>query len=300
MMYYKAFFKIAIVWLIGISVSSFAHGQDTMKNSQSTQSSMIMQPDSEVLDFPVHIDLRLEETLIHRVHFLDQFIERFNGTQSLPSRSLLNDTSIHRRVRQLASLFDDPALKDTMMAYEFISHMVDSSIFIALNDSRWLTSIDASVRFEGEIYPIRLGLRLEAYPEGYRKWNIYSVKADFTLNWMSKGKRDMAYFSELSSTDWFRSVQDSLQRNIGRATDFVSQSFRYDEMTAFLVLARLNQIEFIAIEDVALHFFQLPGWRMEVKEIRKESPRSGWLIQQIVKSDELQKQAFLDHYFSIY
>jgi hypothetical protein len=68
-------------------------------------------------------------------------------------------------------------------------------------------------------------------------------------------------------------------------------------MTALFVMEMKNgNLDFVAVNNVKFHIFQVPNWYFEVSYFNRNSVNSGWLISNVLRVNEKEKEDLMQHY----
>jgi hypothetical protein len=234
---------------------------------------------------------------------INQFFRRFNAEEDLEGRRLYEGDEHYRhksyRTSYINMLFDreNASITDTIKQ-QFIREVTEESspAFLNYYGGRWFAEVDARFAYEGQSQTVVLFLQLEKENLGI-KWvinNIYFYP-----------------FSEMYYTD--SSAMNKFLHPMSHELDFMNlvkvfqepetveyyfdESFRPDFKTLFLYELKKGNLKFETISAVSFHFFQLNDWYFQLKEFNRSGYNTGWLISNIARIPEDQKDMLLKYIY---
>jgi hypothetical protein len=78
---------------------------------------------------------------------------------------------------------------------------------------------------------------------------------------------------------------------------YFDEDFKPDFKTLFLYEIKNGDLKFETIENVSFHFFQLNGWYFQLKEFNRTGFNTGWLISNLSKIPEDEKDMLLKYIY---
>jgi hypothetical protein len=78
---------------------------------------------------------------------------------------------------------------------------------------------------------------------------------------------------------------------------YFNEQFKPDFKTLFLYEIKNGNMKFETVENVSFHFFQLNDWYFQLKEFNRSGYNTGWLIANISKIPEDQKDMLLKYIY---
>ena len=212
------------------------------------------------------------------------FISIFNGTDSLCEVNKDQEYSISSRELCLRCLFDlDPKYFDINKAKSFINYVVEEKSMIDFCDDEIYALLPSIIKYKGRDKKVNITLKLEGCPDRV-KWVVYSVEADF-LSALADQPIDNKYLIPPNDQDLnFMRVNKALSEKPIRK-EYIRKEFNVDQLSVFLHLLDNNEIDFIKVDDIQMHFLQIAGWSFEVEYLNRNSSNSGWLITSLNESE---------------
>ncbi|MGF1635995.1 MAG: hypothetical protein ACFCUU_02905 [Cyclobacteriaceae bacterium] len=235
---------------------------------------------------------------------VNQFFRRFNSEEDLAGKRIDATSKEYQnpefRRKYIAMLFDnetgkvEKALKD-----EFIQEVTvpGSQKLLNFYENEWFAEVKASFYYKGKLETVILFLSLEQENLGH-KWVITNVHfkpfADlFYTETTSSGSKFMHPMShEIDFMNLIKVFKDG--KNLEYYFD---NNFKPDFRTIFLYEVKKGDLIFDSVEDVSFHFFQVDNWYFELTEFNRNTPNSGWLVSNLTKIPENQKELLLKYIY---
>ena len=253
-------------------------------------------------------DEKLNDEIFKReVKVIDEFIERFNDDKSSFIRKEYEKE--HRaydlpRKEIFISLFnlDNPQWSKNTSLEEFFHDVSDSlhPPHLSFTDTSWYSEATCTFVYNKKNIEIPLILQIQ-------------IAKNHGAKWMIAGIADNPIFSSASSTivdpeshhakEGFKFIATSsygtnfveLHNTFADKKDildyFEPALLATDKAKQFINLILQNKLEFKYAKDVKFHFFQLPNWVFVVEQFDRKSLNSGWLINDVKKVTEPEKEA---------
>ncbi|GAB4409943.1 MAG: hypothetical protein OHK0039_13950 [Bacteroidia bacterium] len=227
---------------------------------------------------------------------VDEFFERFNfdrNTLVLQYMAKNYPGRTFSRSEMLLTLFNAAKPNwDTALVGAFIRDVTRprSAALLDFYAEDWYAELDCSVFYRGMVKKATLVMEIQCEADNSSRWIIRGVQADFldlprqeddhkAINPMSHGTDFMALGKALDDTRNLRNV--------------VYRGYEAEAMSLFMHELQTGNIEFQQVNNICYHFLQVPGWIFQVRRyLRNNSTNSGWLIDELVRADEMAKAVY--------
>lgn len=234
---------------------------------------------------------------------INQFFRRFNSEEDLEGKRLYEGSPNYRskdyRSKYIKMLFDreNSNLTESIKG-EFINDVIEEShpAFLDYYGGRWFAEVDTKFMYKGQSRTVVLFLELEKENLGI-KWVINNVyfypftKIFYTDSTaISKFLHPMSH--ELDFMNLIKVFNDPTTVEYYFDEDFIP-----DFKTLFLYEIKQGNLTFETVENVSFHFFQLNDWYFQLKEFNRQGNNSGWLISNLSKIPEEQKDKLLKYIY---
>jgi hypothetical protein len=231
-----------------------------------------------------------------RVKQFNEFIDRFNFQSDFKGEKI--DPVFKSKVSRteyLKILFNlkDPRLDREKQTYsanylklknEFINKIITDSIFVNKHSELIIAAAKTKIQYNSNPEEILIYLNQEIIDRRMVKWVISSVSADF-LNIM---KFDSTYVrfippssNELDFINLKRAMEDK-----DHLADYARKDYVYDALSVFFFNVHSGNIKIDFITQTEYYIFDIPGWCVKVKDFNRSGSNSGWLIDNIYKTDK--------------
>ncbi len=237
-----------------------------------------------------------ESVLYAETKQVNQFFRRFNGEEGKDGVRFYAGDKFYRdpkmRADYLGILYDGqnqnitPSLKT-----EFADHVNNAltPVFLNFHGGNWFSEVKAKFLHNGKEETVTLFLKLEKENLG-SKWvmtNVYYepfyqlfAKTDTTasLKFLHPLSHELDFMNLIKVFD----QKENLQR-------FAAKEYRPDYLTLLLYEIKRGNMQFKTVQSVKFHFFQVENWYFELSEFRRSGYNTGWLISNLAKIPEDQK-----------
>ena len=240
------------------------------------------------------VDFLSNDNFAFKVKQIDEFMERFNNAQStLIKRYVQEHYSVDSlsRASLLVSLFNqqDTTWDETTVRsfVDDVTHEATPSATLNFYDGGWYAELDCIGEYRGKIENFTLVLSLEVLPQGRgSKWVINGVEAGFLgLGYDTDRSRTLHPASH--DTDFMNlitALQDTLNfRN------YLSARAQPSQLLLFLDELCEGHLVFKQVSDITYHFLQIDNWIFKVRDYRRDTANSGWLISELIRVTDAQK-----------
>lgn len=234
---------------------------------------------------------------------INQFFRRFNAEEDLQgTRIYEGDERYHDqqfRVKYLNMLFDKENTKlEESVRREFISEVTDPDepSYLDYYGGRWFAEVNARFLYEGTPRTVVLFLELEKEALGI-KWVLTSVYFPvfnqlFYTDTTAEGKFLHPMSHELDFMNLIKVFKDR-----ETVEYYFEKTYKPDFTTLFLYEIKKGGLEFQTIENVRFHFFQVKDWYFELSEFNRRGNNTGWLISNLSRIPEDQKEMLLKYIY---
>ncbi|MEM6628158.1 MAG: hypothetical protein AAF694_00720 [Bacteroidota bacterium] len=246
-----------------------------------------------------------EQVLYAETKQVNQFFRRFNGEEDTrgnryyPGNSKYRD--IRERQRYLPILFDlqNPSLPDSLKK-RFIRDLTRTSQpgFLDFYGEGWFAEVIANFTYQNRPHSATLFLKLQKEPVGF-KWVFSQVYFEpFASMFVEQDSLDgippfiHPQSHELDFMTLRKVFQDSRKVEL-----YASKEYHPDHLTLLLYELKKGNITFNSVKKVKFHFVQIKDWYFELSEINRRGPNRGWLISQLVRIPEAQKNILLKYIY---
>jgi hypothetical protein len=244
-----------------------------------------------------------ETALYAETKQINQFFRRFNCEEDLMGKRIYEDhPDFHNpefRRRYIRMLFDqsNPNL-DMPLVDDFVEDMTEEEApyFLDFYGPRWFAEVSARFQYQGRARTVVLFLELEKENLGL-KWVItnvyfYPFTQLFYADTTAQGKFLHPMSHELDFMNLIKVFNDK-----SSVEYYFQDGYKPDFTTLFLYEVKKGDLVFETIEKVSFHFFQVPGWYFELNEFNRPGNNSGWLISNLSKIPEEQKDKLLKYIY---
>jgi len=244
------------------------------------------------------------ETFFYRVKNIDDFIERFNDDPRSSVRRefrKMEKEALVSRPKLLLSVFNwqNEQLKSSVDTKEFFDQVADSALpqFVRFTDSDWYADALCDFTFDNNPIQLRLVLHVKHMGDKGTKWMIAGVSDHIAL-----GNADISQPSQTTGQEVKQSIPPTnyavnfleLRKVLNAGMD-ETNCFEADLLTTekgkqVVKLIKEQRLKFQQANEMKFHFLQLPNWIFTVEEFNRNTKNSGWLINEIRKVSEDEKQ----------
>lgn len=244
-----------------------------------------------------------ESKLYAQTKLVNQFFRRFNGEEDEKGNRYYSDDKNYRdqnlRKKYLGILFDNQnSGVSNSLKREFIQEIVDkgSPRFLDFHKGEWMAEVGTVFTYLGKDQPVTLFLKIQPQRLGY-EWVIEEVYFDAFRQYFNKDTTDAKKFLHpLSHELDFMNLRKALEGN-ENPESFTPQNFEPSFLTLFLYEIKKGSLRFKTVKDVKFHFFQIENWYFELSEFNRDGYNTGWLISNLVKTGQEDKQAIKNYLY---
>ena len=246
-----------------------------------------------------------EEVLYAETKQVNQFFRRFNGEEDTRGNRYYPGNALYRNLRErqryLPILFDleNPNLPDTLKN-SFIRDItrISQPEFLDFYGEGWFAEVIATFTYQNRPHNATLFLKLQREPVGF-KWVFSQVyfepfKEMFVKQDSFKGLPPFIHpqSHELDFMTLRKVFEDSRQVEL-----YASKEYHPDHLTLLLYELKKGNLRFNSVKKVKFHFVQIKDWYFELSDINRKGPNRGWLVSQLVRIPEAQKNILLKYIY---
>jgi hypothetical protein len=231
-----------------------------------------------------------------RIKQFNEFIDRFNFSTNFKGEKVSSEfKSKINRIDYIKILFNfqdprllkdkpsfSPAYRDLIL--EFVKEVSDDSIYISKYSDRIIASAKTRVKYKNEPKDISMYLSREVLSKNRIKWVIVSVYADF-LDIVKEDTTMIRFIPPNSHELDFMNVKRAMEDK-DHLDDYARKGYEYDPLSVFFFNIRNGNIVMDYVSEVEYFIFDIPGWCFRVKDFNRTSSNSGWLIDNIWKTND--------------
>jgi hypothetical protein len=245
-----------------------------------------------------------DETVLYaQTKQVNQFFRRFNGEEDVSGKRFYEGDAGYRdlkmRKKYLGILFDNSGPVDQDTKDAFVLEVTSKSMprYLDFHGKDWYAEVNAVFTYKKERVNMILYLRLEQDKMGY-KWVISNVYFTPFENYFPH------VTDTINATYFLHPMSHELDfMNIHKAFDtpdnvdyYLEKGYRPDMLTLFIEGIKDGDLKFVSVNNVKFHFFQIPHWYFEVSYFNRNNVNSGWLISNMVRINDTEKQEIIRNY----
>lgn len=226
---------------------------------------------------------------------MNQFFRRFNNEEDKNGKLYFSTDKNYRETEQrkkyINVLFDmeNLALTQTMKS-EFIQSVTSKDKqFLDFHAGRWFAEVKATFAYQGksESFSLFFGLQKERLGT---KWVLNNVYFPAFTNLFLNDTTGMSkkFLHPQSHEIEFMNLAKIFEQS--KEIEFYAKpDYRPDYVSIFFYELKKGGIKFETVNEVKFHFFQVNNWYFEVANFNRTGNNSGWLISNLIKVPENQK-----------
>lgn len=239
-----------------------------------------------------------------QVKLIDEFIERFNDEPSAWLRKTYEQEkkSFPSRKMLLASLFnlENTSLRDRSSHIDdFFNEVLNEKhpVQISFTDSDWYAEAESYFLYNGQKVSIPLILHIKSHGNDWAKWMIDGLgdlkQSNFREPSISINKKQKVARQEYLPTSAY--ATNFVELHYIFSGDMMSENFferpliESSRGKQFIEAIKSGKLKFSYISTIKFHFFQVKGWIFTVEQFERRTYNSGWLISQVRKVSESEK-----------
>lgn len=230
---------------------------------------------------------------------VNQFFRRFNGEEDVKGVRLPISDPLYRstelRRKYLNMLFDQNSPNITPQLREaFINDVLKPSSpkYLDFHGGEWFG--EATVMFQRGRERVNYILYLKLVKENLgSKWVIQDVyHPAYDRLYVKDDQAPSRFLHPMSHEIDFMNLERVFRSGLQTA-DYFRQGYEVDRLSIFLYDLINIPMNFIQVTDLKFHFFQIDGWYIEISEINRPGYNRGWLITNLIRLEDGQKDRLI-------
>ncbi len=259
---------------------------------------------SQIGDFSANNDSDALEAFYAETKQVNQFIRRFNAEENNQGVKLSSqDAQYHSntlRHQYIPMLFDQQNTEiSELLKRAFVNDvtLADAPKYLDFHGGDWFG--EATVRFKRGNKTVYITLLMKLVDENLgSKWVIDDVRYNpYEGLYASDEKSASRFLHPLSHELDFMNL-DKVFRDKQHTGDYFKKDFQACKLSMFLYELLNGSLEFEYVTDVKFHFFQLEGWYFEISELNRTGLNRGWLITNLIKLENGQKESLTNYLYN--
>nr|MBI1230690.1 hypothetical protein [Cytophagales bacterium] len=235
---------------------------------------------------------------------VNQFFRRFNAEESKEGdvRYYSGDENYRNRDlrRSFINILFDNETSDVPVELkrEFLEYVVSESYpqYLTFHGGDWFAEASTVFSYEGKRQEVTLFLKLQPERLGY-EWVIDNVVFEPYKNAFDKPQGDQKKFLHpLSHELGFMNLRKAIQDD-PKPESYTPKDFSPDYLTLFIFEIKKGNLRFETVKDVKYHFFQIDKWYFELSQFNRPGFNTGWLISNLVKLGNGDKDLIMDYIY---
>lgn len=236
-----------------------------------------------------------EEQLMASTKQINQFFRRFNGEESQQGNRYNKTDKDYRdpglRKKYLPGLFDsETGYVSESLAKNFIKEVTDKRdpSFLDFHSNNWFAEVNSTFQYKGVSQSVLLYLNIQKQGKGY-EWVISDVSFEPFKEMFNKDTSETKKFIHPMSHELdFMNLRKAFQN--GSPESYTARGYTPDFLTLFLYEMKKGNLKFETVKNVKFHFFGIEGWYFELANFNRPGYNTGWLISNLVKADNKEKE----------
>jgi len=235
---------------------------------------------------------------------VNQFFRRFNAEESkegdvrfYPGDEKYHDLALRKSFINI--LFDNETSGiSNDLKREFIGYVTSESYPQYLNFHRgeWFAEVNTVFTYIGKRQDVVLFLKLQPQGLGY-EWVIENVNfPPFTIAFDKPKGDEKKFLHPLSHELGFMNLRRAMVDN-PRPESYTPDGFQPDFLTLFLFEIKSKRLKFETVKDTKFHFFQIDKWYFELGQFNRPGFNTGWLMANLMKLEEGDKEIILNYIY---
>ncbi|MCF8366668.1 MAG: hypothetical protein K9H16_12845 [Bacteroidales bacterium] len=236
---------------------------------------------------------------------VNQFMRRFNaeedpyGTKLSTANTFYHDSKL--RKQYITLLFDQENQEISgLLKSAFINDVTlpDRPKFLNFHGGDWFG--ETVVKFRRGSKEVYITLLMKLVKENLgSKWVIDDVRYNpYEDLYAPDSQTSDRFLHPLSHELDFMNL-DKVFRTKEHTGDYFKQGFKPCKLSVFLYELKNGYLEFEYVSDVKFHFFQLDGWYFEITEFNRPGLNRGWLISNLIKLENGQKESLINYLYNL-
>lgn len=236
---------------------------------------------------------------------VNQFFRRFNaeedkrGVKFSPRDSLYHDLELRRQYINL--LFDEENIGiSDLLRKAFVNSVTDpeNPVYLNFHGGDWFAEVFAKFKRGKQDVFVTLMMRLVKENLG-SKWVIEDVRYGPYQNLYAPDDKTASRFLHPLSHELDFMNLDKVFSDQDHVGDYFKQGFEPCKLSIFLYELNNRYLDFKFVSGVKFHFFQIEGWYFEISEFNRPGTNRGWLISNLIKLEDGQKDSLKNFIYNM-
>jgi len=235
---------------------------------------------------------------------VNQFFRRFNAEESQDGKKRYYSTDKEYRDRDLRKsfiniLFDNETsgiARDLKVAFTSDVIAEGNPQFLDFHGDNWFAEVNTVFTYRGKKENVTLFMKLQPEGLGY-EWIIDKVAFDPFKAYFDKDTGTKKQFLHpLSHELDFMNLRKAFQEN-PKPESYTGTNYEPDYLTLFLYEIKRGNFKFENVTGLKFHFFQIDEWYFELAQFNRPGFNTGWLISNLVRLKEGDRDAVLNYIY---
>lgn len=219
---------------------------------------------------------------------LEQFTDRFNGDDTAFTN--FNDPQFKKRVFQMYTLFDTAKHALKPLIDEFVNEQINGQFReLSIEDKHCFARVTFSGTYDAK--PILCSILLRINETSMQTLEWIAVGATISPSFLPHGFDKTDCLNPAAQNLGFNRLL-SMVSDKNTVFNVVERGFELDLLSIVLSNLYSEKILLSSKKSVEIWFLQIPNWIFRVKDIPRLSYSSGWLIDTLFQSNDIQKRKF--------
>lgn len=229
-----------------------------------------------------------------RIGLVDEFFNRFNGTETHPDLPKSAKDSRKRNLMMLYNLGMFSSQKDSLFkkASLMADVIIKENVQLHYEDSTWTAVAHCVGTLNGQPKKFDLYLTVAKHKGNSYKWVINRAEGSM-FNIKADNKEKGSLLSPDDHETNFMSLGHMTTEQPQNVSKFMRKGFEYDPTSAFAYLVHSKKLRIEHVENLEFVFTQIPGYIFHIQYFEREKSNTGWLISSFKAISDKQKDAFL-------
>jgi hypothetical protein len=237
---------------------------------------------------------------------ISQFFRRFNSEEDITGKRIFDGNSNYHntenRKKYINMLFDNSNINITdALKSDFIKDVTEkrSPQLLDFYGGKWFAEVNAKFYYQGNLRTVILFMELEKENLG-TKWVIKEVYFyPFTELFYNDSSARSKFLHPMShELDFMNLIK--VFKDKETVEYYFDENYKPDFRTLLLYEVKKGDLVFKTIQKVRFHFFQVKDWYFELSEFNRKGYNTGWLISNLTKIPEDQKDIMLKYIYYEY
>ena len=170
-------------------------------------------------------------------------------------------------------------------------------LYLDFHGKDWFAEVTATFTYHREKVNILLYLKIEEQNHGY-KWvfsNIYFTQFSKWFEHVGDTSNHTMFIHPLSHELDFMNF-NKIFRDEENIDYYLEKNYDPDQLALFVAAIKSGDLKFESVNNVKFHFFQIPNWYFELVYFNRNDMNSGWLISNLLRITNRDKELLIRNY----